>query len=115
MLGALAFIALIALAALFFVRRRRMRASRPAPSAEFMRMARDPAFASLRDDDAGTTSGVPLARQVSLEDDERPPAFTPGNYRDPVYEKVQESAEMRERYDHDSDDGGYGREGYRDH
>ena len=80
-----------------------------------MRMARDPAFASLRDDDAGTTSGVPLARQVSLEDDERPPAFTPGNYRDPVYEKVQESAEMRERYDHDSDDGGYGREGYRDH
>ena len=28
----------------------------------------------------------------SVEDDEAPPPFTPGNFRDPVLEKVQESA-----------------------
>ena len=39
-----------------------------------------------------------LARHSSLASDERPPAFTPGAYRDPVLEKVHAAAMMREQY-----------------
>lgn len=50
---------------------------------------------------------VPLARQSSIESDDRPPAFTPGSFSDPVYEKVQASAAMREAYEARDMEGGY--------
>ncbi|KAI8998765.1 hypothetical protein BD414DRAFT_476028 [Trametes punicea] len=112
---------LLALTALALLRRR-MRARRTAPSAEFMAIARRGGILSpgagastpvpfdigggrggaSGGDGAATPTGdwlLPLARQSSLEDDgERPPPFTPGNYTDPVLEKVQAAAEMREMY-----------------
>lgn len=56
----------------------------------------------------GGADRVPLARQSSIESDDRPPAFSPGNFKDPVYEKVQASAAMREEYEaRDVEGGGY--------
>ncbi|KAI9064293.1 hypothetical protein FKP32DRAFT_1591724 [Trametes sanguinea] len=106
-IGGLALI-LIALAAAVLIRRHR-RAMRTAPSAEFMDIARrgglksssSPDPATMHLDSSMSPTGdrlIPLARQSSLEDDERPPAFTPGSYSDPVFEKVQAAAEMREQY-----------------
>ena len=45
--------------------------------------------------------------RVDGDDDERPPPFTPGNYRDPVYEKVLASAAVREEYAARDVEGGY--------
>ncbi|OSD01646.1 hypothetical protein PYCCODRAFT_1425857 [Trametes coccinea BRFM310] len=106
-IGGLALI-LIALAAAVLIRRHR-RAMRTAPSAEFMDIARrgglkgspSPGPATVHLDSSMSPTGdrlIPLARQSSLEDDERPPAFTSGSYSDPVFEKVQAAAEMREQY-----------------
>ncbi|KAI0336393.1 hypothetical protein GY45DRAFT_394969 [Cubamyces sp. BRFM 1775] len=112
--------------------RRRARARRTAPSAEFMDIMRHGgiglgtggsggALSPVKHDGGSTTPGLddyysdaigengglgsarerpifPYARQSSLESDEPPPAFTPGPYKDPVLEKVQAAAEMRERY-----------------
>ena len=118
-IGALALLALSALAFLCLRRRRRHRNRDIPPSAEFMRIARgdSPSLLPLQHDEYAAEGGsaVPLARQSSLEDDERPPAFTPGNYRDPVLEKVQQSAQMREQYDHDAEGGVYAEGGYSDH
>ncbi|KAI0752341.1 hypothetical protein C8Q80DRAFT_442865 [Daedaleopsis nitida] len=107
-IGALLSLALLAAALLFFLRRR-ARKQRPAPSAEFLSIARgggsaSPVFAAKGDRwEMGTptnTHFVTLGQGPpgSVEDDELPPAFTPGHYRDPVLEKVQESAEMRQWY-----------------
>ncbi|EIW60516.1 uncharacterized protein TRAVEDRAFT_70877 [Trametes versicolor FP-101664 SS1] len=83
---------------------RRMRARRTAPSAEFMDLARGttPGPGPVRMEGTTTPSGdhlLPLARQGSLGDeDDRPPAFTPGVYGDPVLEKVHAAAALREQY-----------------
>ncbi|KAI0708258.1 hypothetical protein C8Q76DRAFT_695708 [Earliella scabrosa] len=99
--GGLAFI-ILAAATFAFIMRRRRRAAGPAPSAEFMHMARStdsPAYGAKGGMMAPTQTGehfVSLARQRTVEDYEPPPAFTPGGYRDRVLEKVQESAAMRD-------------------
>ncbi|TBU32358.1 hypothetical protein BD311DRAFT_775429 [Dichomitus squalens] len=111
-IGGLLFIAfLVALA--FFIRRRRRRARIP-PSAEFMHMAREGAegpelaFVSFDPDGRATPARlIPLARQSSIEDDERPPAFTPGSYSDPILEKVHASAAMRDQYGVGHEEGGF--------
>ena len=79
-IGALALVALSALAFLCLRRRRRHRNRDIPPSAEFMRIARgdSPSLLPLQHDEYAAEGGsaVPLSRQSSLEDDERPPAFT---------------------------------------
>lgn len=105
-IGALLFLVLVAAAVMYFLRRRQ-RAARPAPSAEFLHMARggadSPVFVAkggYADEMAHTPTDayfVSLARQSSIEDGEAPPPFTPGNFRDPVLEKVNESASMWDR------------------
>ncbi|KAI0646923.1 hypothetical protein C8Q79DRAFT_1009081 [Trametes meyenii] len=99
-IGGLAFLLLAACA--FVIVRRRLRARRTAPSAEFMDMARGTTPAGMMGFDSVTTPladrSVPLARQSSLEEADLPPAFTPGSYTDPVYEKVQAAAALREHY-----------------
>ncbi|KAI0709059.1 hypothetical protein C8Q76DRAFT_98019 [Earliella scabrosa] len=112
---------------LLFLRRRRR--THTAPSAEFMHIARrgsgsssssgggggSPALSAKRASQGTmrslSLSSMPLAlaRQgsLSLDDDERPPPFTPGNYRDPVYEKVLASAALREEYAARDVEGGY--------
>ncbi|KAL1947705.1 hypothetical protein VTO73DRAFT_13429 [Trametes versicolor] len=85
-----------------------MRARRTAPSAEFMDIVRGttpgpvPASGAMRAEGTTTPSGD---RLLGLEDgdDERSPAFISGAYGDPVFEKVQAAAAMREQYQrHDS-------------
>ncbi|TFK88671.1 hypothetical protein K466DRAFT_652511 [Polyporus arcularius HHB13444] len=117
--GVIAGVVLIALAVLAFLfYRRRTRKSCAAPSAEFMHMARggssSPILSAKHVEGIITppSSGhggdrVPLARQSSIESDDRPPAFTPGSFSDPVYEKVQASAAMREAYEARDMEGGY--------
>ncbi|EJF61581.1 hypothetical protein DICSQDRAFT_169997 [Dichomitus squalens LYAD-421 SS1] len=107
--GAFIFLCLVAVGALCIIRRRRK--SRQPPSAEFMHIARGQSELGFVPTDGKTTPSlarlIPLARQSSLEDDERPPAFTPGSYGDPVLEKVQASAELREKYGGTSEEGGH--------
>ncbi|CDO70768.1 hypothetical protein BN946_scf184798.g83 [Trametes cinnabarina] len=106
-IGGLALLLLALVAAVINCRRRR--ASRTAPSAEFMDIAQRGGLKGFLSSDAAivhldsSTSPtgdrlIPLAWQSSLEDDERPPAFTPSSYSDPVFEKVQAAVEMREQY-----------------
>ncbi|EIW60513.1 uncharacterized protein TRAVEDRAFT_70875 [Trametes versicolor FP-101664 SS1] len=103
-IGGLAFLLLAVVATILL--RRRMRARRTAPSAEFMSLARGttPGLSpgAVRMKGTMTPSGdrlLSLARQRSLGDDvDRPPAFTPGAYADPVLEKVQVATAMREQY-----------------
>ncbi|OSD01644.1 hypothetical protein PYCCODRAFT_502507 [Trametes coccinea BRFM310] len=99
------------------VLRRRRRASRTAPSSEFMQMARNggtdarlrggttPTFARLNG--ATTPAGdqpLPYSHQdgsVESGSDDPPPLFTEGwfyGYTDPVLDKVREAADMREQY-----------------
>ena len=125
--GVLAGVAALALAAAAFLlyRRRTARKAR-APSAEFMHMARGGSSSPILSAKHASSDGVltppstshgvggggadrvPLARQSSIESDDRPPAFSPGNFKDPVYEKVQASAAMREEYEaRDVEGGGY--------
>ncbi|KAI0670511.1 hypothetical protein C8Q78DRAFT_1079470 [Trametes maxima] len=104
-IGGLAFLLLAACA--FIIVRRRLRARRTAPSAEFMDLARGTTPAGAMRFDGATTPladySVPLTRESSLGDADAdadpPPAFTPGSYADPVYEKVLASAALREHYD----------------
>lgn len=101
-IGGLAFLLLAIVVTILLYRR--MRARRTAPSAEFMDLARGttPGPAPVRMEGTTTPSGdrlLPLARQGSLGDyDDRPPAFTPGIYADPVFEKVHAAAALREQY-----------------
>lgn len=105
-LGALALLLLASLA--FLLLRRRRRASHTPPSAEFMHFARGAASPAFVSDGTTTPSNMmtkagdllPLARYPSLEQpyEDLPPAFTPGLYRDPVFEKVHEAAAMREQF-----------------
>ncbi|KAL1947702.1 hypothetical protein VTO73DRAFT_13426 [Trametes versicolor] len=101
-IGGLAFLLLTTVATILLYRR--MRARRTAPSAEFIDFARGttPGPGPVRMEGTTTPSGdrlLPLARQGSLDDtDDCPPAFTPGVYGDPVLEKVQAAAAMREQY-----------------
>ncbi|TBU65980.1 hypothetical protein BD310DRAFT_837388 [Dichomitus squalens] len=111
-IGGLLLIALLG-ALVFFIRRRRRMARIP-PSAEFMYMTRggaggpEPAFVSFDPDGSATPAKLaPLARQSSIEDDERPPAFTPGSYSDPILEKVHASAAMRDQYGSGHEEGGF--------
>ena len=70
----------------------------------------DPAFVSFNMDGKATPTKdrlIPLARQSSIEDDERPPAFTPGSYSDPIIEKVHASAAMRDQYGVGHEEGGF--------
>ncbi|KAL1947703.1 hypothetical protein VTO73DRAFT_13427 [Trametes versicolor] len=100
-IGGLAFLLLATAAAILLYRR--MRARRTAPSAEFMDIMRGttpgpvPASGAMRAEGTATPSGDHL---LGLEDDgdERPPAFIPGTYGDPVLEKVQAAAAMRQEY-----------------
>ncbi|PCH38273.1 hypothetical protein WOLCODRAFT_136144 [Wolfiporia cocos MD-104 SS10] len=39
-----------------------------------------------------------LVRRTLPEDEQPPPAFTPGKYRDPVYEKVRSAAQQHQEY-----------------
>lgn len=114
-IGGLAVLLLATVATILL--RRRMRARHTAPSAEFMGLARGtltpgPGSGLVRTAGTMTPSGdrlLSLAPQRSLDDDDddRPPAFTPGAYADPVLEKVQVAAAMREQYKpHDSYYGG---------
>ncbi|OJT08945.1 hypothetical protein TRAPUB_155 [Trametes pubescens] len=103
-IGGLAFLLLAIVAATLLYRR--MRARRTAPSAEFMDLARSettPGPNPVRMEGTTTPSGdrlLPLARQDSLgDDDDRPPGFAPGAYADPVLEKVQAAAALREQYE----------------
>ena len=108
--GGLALLALIAVGAFLFIRHRRK--SRPPPSAEFMHLARGPSelgFATMDGKKSPTLHRLmpgPLARRGSLEDEEQAPPMSPVGYRDPVLEKAQESAAMREKYVA-SEEGGY--------
>ncbi|RPD79940.1 hypothetical protein L226DRAFT_608919 [Lentinus tigrinus ALCF2SS1-7] len=108
---------LLAVAAFLFYRRRTARNAR-APSAEFMHMARgdssSPILSAKHAEGVltppSTSHGgdrIPLARQSSIESDDLPPAFTPGSFKDPVYEKVQASAALREEYEARDVEGGY--------
>ena len=70
----------------------------------------DHAFVSFNADGKATPTNdrlIPLARQSSIEDDERPPAFTPGSYSDPIIEKVHASAAMRDQYGVGHEEGGF--------
>lgn len=108
-IGGFALFLLIAIGTILL--RRRLRARRTAPSAEFMDIARGatpgrtPTPGFVRVEGTTTPSGdrfLPLARQGSLADDgddDRPPMFTPGAYTDPVFEKVRVAAAMREEYE----------------
>ncbi|KAL7283288.1 hypothetical protein ACG7TL_002717 [Trametes sanguinea] len=108
---------LIAALTMLAVLRRRRRASRTAPSSEFMQMARNggtdarlrggttPTFARLNG--ATTPAGdqpLPYSHQdgsVESGSDDPPPPFTEGwfyGYTDPVLDKVREAADMREQY-----------------
>ena len=109
--GGLAFLALLAAGAFLLIRHRRK--SQPPPSAEFMHLARGPselAFATLDGKKSPTLHRLipgPLTRRGSLEDEENIPPLSPTLcYRDPVLEKAQESAAMREKYVA-SEEGGY--------
>ncbi|EJF65734.1 hypothetical protein DICSQDRAFT_131948 [Dichomitus squalens LYAD-421 SS1] len=107
--GGLLIIALLGALAFFF--RRQRRKARIPPSAEFMHMARGgaggPELAFVSFDPDTPTKHIPLARQSSIEDDERPPAFTPGSYSDPILEKVHASAAMRDQYGVGHEEGGF--------
>ena len=134
--GVLGGVALVVLAVLAFLfirrRRRRSRAADVAPSAEFMRMAREgtPSFVAFHDSSGGDSvdfsgtprSHTPLVHQGLLDAHEHPPPFTPGSYTDPVYEKVQESESLHAWYSQpvhssnsDPENGMYAREAYSDH
>ncbi|KAI0664938.1 hypothetical protein C8Q70DRAFT_940807 [Cubamyces menziesii] len=124
-IGGLALVLLIAFATILL--RRRIRARHTAPSAEFVGVMRHGGIlgsgnvlSPVKQDGRAATPGNhyhdyaaemidrsastsedwthPLVRQSSFESDERPPAFTPGAYRDPVLEKVRTAAAMREHY-----------------
>ncbi|KAH9901256.1 hypothetical protein C8Q73DRAFT_677221 [Cubamyces lactineus] len=124
-IGGLALVLFVAFATILL--RRRRRARHTAPSAEFLDIMRQGgglgqggALSPVKQDGRPTTPGLhyysdeaemiggdgltnqdwthPLARQSSLESDERPPAFTPGAFRDPVLEKARTAAAMREHY-----------------
>ncbi|KAI1792229.1 hypothetical protein LXA43DRAFT_1060778 [Ganoderma leucocontextum] len=109
-IGGVALLALLAASAFILIRHRRK--SRPPPSAEFMHLARGASELGFATMDGKTSPTlhrlIPLARQSSLEDEpeERPLEFVPEGYRDPVLEKAQESAAMREKYSR-SEEGGY--------
>ena len=129
--GVVGGVVLLALLVGLFLFLRRRRRTHAAPSAEFMHIARrgsgsssssgggggggSPALSAKRASQGTmrslSLSSMPLAlaRQgsLSLDDDERPPPFTPGNYRDPVYEKVLASAALREEYAARDVEGGY--------
>ncbi|KAM5539014.1 hypothetical protein V8D89_007237 [Ganoderma adspersum] len=99
--GGLVLTALVATITFYVIRRRR-KLSVP-PSAEFLHMAYDgsgkPTFVTRDGDEtANRDRFIPLVRQGSFEDDEQPPDFTLGGYTDPVLEKVQASAALRDRY-----------------
>ncbi|PIL27137.1 hypothetical protein GSI_10278 [Ganoderma sinense ZZ0214-1] len=109
--GGVAFLTLLAIGAFLLVRHRRK--SRPPPSAEFMHLARGPSelgFATMDGKKSPTLHRLmpgPLARRGSLEDEENLPPLSPTlSYHDPVLEKAQESAAMREKYI-GSEEGGY--------
>ncbi|KAI9064295.1 hypothetical protein FKP32DRAFT_620100 [Trametes sanguinea] len=98
-LGGLAL--LIALLAGLAMLRRKRRASRTAPSAEFMHMARSGGTNARVG--GGTTPTFDQDGSVGSCSDDPPPGppFTEGGfygYSDPVLEKVWEAAEMREQY-----------------
>lgn len=88
--------------------RGRRRAQRLAPSAEFLKMARERSRtpAAVMDYDGGWDKDQPgtltnrdfiAVGRESLTADEEPPPFTAGEgYWDPVLEKVQASEEMRQ-------------------
>lgn len=82
--------ALLAVLLVFWLRRRRR--TRVAPSSEFMSAA----AAASHSADAKEAS-LPLARQNSLED-ELPPAFTPGSFSDPIFEKLRSAEMQRQQY-----------------
>ena len=113
-LGGLALLAVLASGALLFIRHRRK--SHPPPSAEFMHLARGPselAFATVDGKKSPTLHRLitgPLGARrgsLSLEDEENIPPLSPTQFcRDPVLEKAQESAAMREKYVA-SEEGGY--------
>ncbi|OSX65167.1 hypothetical protein POSPLADRAFT_1038961 [Postia placenta MAD-698-R-SB12] len=89
-IGGLCLFALLAVLLVFWLRRRRR--TRVAPSAEFMSAA----AAASHSADAKEAS-LPLARQNSLED-ELPPAFTPGSFSDPIFEKLRSAEMQRQQY-----------------
>ena len=102
-LGGLALLAVLASGALLFIRHRRK--SHPPPSAEFMHLARGPSelgFATTDGKKSPTLHRLmpgPLAPRGSLEDEENLPPLSPTlSYHDPVLEKAQESAALREKY-----------------
>lgn len=75
--------------------RRHRRAVRLAPSAEFMHLARGRAESSDEMKHAAMPANshfVSLAGSGQISaDDEGPPLFTPGSFKDPVLEKVSAS------------------------
>ncbi|KAI0374753.1 hypothetical protein BV20DRAFT_960910 [Pilatotrama ljubarskyi] len=130
-LGGLALLLLAACAVVLV--RRLMRARRTAPSAEFMNLARGntgtpTAFGATPTPGLGSGDRlIPLARQTSVEDHlgmgvdvegqgggaqgqgAPPPPFTPGDWTDPVYEKVQAAAAALEHWQRrESSDFGHG-------
>ncbi len=108
--GGLALLALLATGMFLLVRRHRK--SRPPPSAEFMHLTRGQSelgFATMDGKESPTLHRLmpgPLAPRGSMEDEEQHPPLSPAFYRDPVLEKAQESAAMREKYV-GSEEGGY--------
>ncbi|TBU28187.1 hypothetical protein BD311DRAFT_807171 [Dichomitus squalens] len=92
-IGALAFLALLAIIASFLVRRRRK--SLQPPSAEFMFIVRGRRKLDI----------VPTYwRETPAEDKKRPPAV---HATSPMPENVQASAAMWEQYEETSEEGGY--------
>ncbi|KAI0747991.1 hypothetical protein C8Q80DRAFT_1120584 [Daedaleopsis nitida] len=110
--GVIGGVALLALAAAAFLFLRRHKKRHAAPSAEFMHMARgaSPTFSAKHvEASAMSMNGdhMPLARHSSIEEEDPPPAFSPGSFKDPVFEKVSASAAMREQYEARDAEGGY--------
>ncbi|KZT11429.1 uncharacterized protein LAESUDRAFT_720659 [Laetiporus sulphureus 93-53] len=87
--GLLAVLLLLGLIFLWFRRRRR---NRVAPSSEFLAARATPGLPDT------PHAQIPLARHASIEDEQPPPPFTRGSYRDPVYEKVRAARVQRQQY-----------------
>ncbi|KAI0928847.1 hypothetical protein AcW1_005966 [Taiwanofungus camphoratus] len=82
---------LVVLGVMFLCCRHR-RKTRIAPSAEFMAVAANSARPG------SPQAHIPFARQASIEDEQPPPAFTPGEYKDPVIEKVRAARAQQQQY-----------------